>query len=47
MTKAEKQWREAVESILSICEVSKVEALRQVQNSIIIKFEGWELKRME
>lgn len=49
MTKAEKQWREAVEQILRYAEASRVEALRQGTklHLIIMQFEGWELKRME
>ena len=44
MTKAEKQWREAVDQIHRY-----VEALRQGTklHLIIMQFEGWELKRME
>ena len=49
MTKAEKQWREAVEQILRYAETPRVEALRQGTklHLIIMQFEGWELKRME
>lgn len=49
MTKAEKQWREAVEQILRYAEAPRVEALRQGTklHLIIMQFEGWELKRME
>lgn len=49
MTKAEKQWREAVEQIHQYAEAPRVEALRQGTklHLIIIQFEGWELKRME
>ena len=49
MTKAEKQWREAVEQIHRYAEVPRVEALRQGTklHLIIMQFEGWELKRME
>ena len=49
MTKAEKQWREAVEQIHRYAEAPRVEALRQGTNLhlIIMQFEGWELKRME
>lgn len=49
MTKAEKQWREAVEQILRYAEAPMVEALRQGTklHLIIMQFEGWELKRME
>lgn len=49
MTKAEKQWREAVEQIHLYAEAPRVEALRQGTklHLIIMQFEGWELKRME
>lgn len=49
MTKAEKQWREAVEQIHRYAEAPRVEALRQGTklHLIIMQFEGWELKRME
>ena len=49
MTKAEKQWREAVEQILRYAEAPRVEALRQGTklHLIIMQFEGCELKRME
>ncbi len=49
MTKAEKQWREAVEQIHRYAEATRVEALRQGTklHLIIMQFEGWELKRME
>lgn len=49
MTKAEKQWREAVEQILRYAEAPRVEALRQGTklHLIIMQFEGWELKWME
>lgn len=49
MTKAEKQWREAVEQIHRYAEAPRVEALRQgiKLHLIIMQFEGWELKRME
>lgn len=49
MTKAEKQWREAVEQIHRYAEAPRVEALRQGTklHLIIMLFEGWELKRME
>ena len=49
MTRAEKQWREAVEQILRYAEAPRVEALRQGTklHLIIMQFEGWELKRME
>lgn len=49
MTKAEKQWREAVDQIYRYAEAPRVEALRQGTklHLIIMQFEGWELKRME
>ena len=49
MTKAEKQWREAVEQIHRYAEAPRVEALRQGTklHLIIMQFEGWELKRIE
>ena len=49
MTKAEKQWREAVEQSHRYAEAPRVEALRQGTklHLIIMQFEGWELKRME
>ena len=49
MTKAEKQWREAVEQIHRYAEAPRVEALRQGTklHLIIMQFEWWELKRME
>lgn len=49
MTKAEKQWREAVDQIHRYAEAPRVEALRQGTklHLIIMQFEGWELKRME
>lgn len=49
MTKAEKQWREAVEQIHRYAEAPRVETLRQGTklHLIIMQFEGWELKRME
>ena len=49
MTKAEKQWREAVEQIHRYAEAPRVDALRQGTklHLIIMQFEGWELKRME
>lgn len=49
MTKAEKQWREAVEQIHRYAEAPRVEALRQGTklHLIIMQFEGGELKRME
>lgn len=49
MTKAEKQWREAVDQIHRYAEAPRVEALRQGTklHLIIMQFDGWELKRME
>lgn len=49
MTKAEKQWREAVDQIHRYAEAPRVEALRlgTKLHLIIMQFEGWELKRME
>lgn len=49
MTKAEKQWREALDQIRQYAEAPRVEALRQGTklHLIIMQFEGWELKRME
>ena len=49
MTKAEKQWEEAVEQIKRYGNAPKVEALRQGTqlHKIIMQFKGWELARME
>ena len=49
MTKAEKQWREALDQIHRYAGAPRVEALRQGTklHLIIMQFEGWELKRME
>ena len=49
ITKAEKQWRDAVEQIRRYAEAPRVEALRQGTHlhKIILQFEGWELKRMD
>ena len=49
MTKAEKQWREALDQIHRYAEAPRVEALRQGTklHLIIMQFEGWELKRRE
>lgn len=49
MTKAEKQWREALDQIHRYAEAPRVEALRQGTklHLIIMQFEGWELKQME
>ena len=49
MTKADKQWQEAVEQIHRYAEAPRVEALRQgtTLHKIIMQFKGWELTRME
>lgn len=49
MTKAEKQWEDAVEQIKHYAEAPRVEALRQgtTLHKIIMQFKGWELARME
>ena len=49
MTKAEKQWREAVEQILRYAELQGLRLCGQGTklHLIIMQFEGWELKRME
>lgn len=49
MTKAEKQWEDAVEQIKHYAEAPRVEALRQgtTLHKIIMQFKGWELERME
>ena len=49
MTKAEKQWEDAVGQIKRYAAAPRVEALRQGTqlHKIIMQFEGWELKRME
>ena len=49
MSKAEKQWKEAVEQINRYAVAPRVEALRQgtTLHKIIIQFKGWELARME
>ena len=49
MTKAEKQWEDAVEQINRYAEAQRVEALRQgtTLHKIIMQFKGWELARME
>lgn len=49
MTKAEKQWQEAVEQINRYAVAPRVEALRQgtTLHKIIMQFKGWELARME
>ena len=49
MTKAEKQWEDAVEQINRYAVAPRVEALRQGTqlHKIIMQFKGWELGRME
>ena len=49
MTKAEKQWTDAVEQIKRYAAAPRVEALRQgtQMHRIIMQFKGWELARME
>ncbi len=49
MTKAERQWREAVGPIRRYAAAPRVEALRQgtTLHKIVMQFEGWELARME
>ena len=49
MTKAEKQWEDAVEQINRYAEAQRVEALRQgtTLHKIIMQFKGCELARME
>ena len=49
MTKAEKQWRDAVEQIKRYAAAPRVEALRQgtTLHRIVMQFKGWELARME
>ena len=49
MTKAEKQWHEAVEQIKRYATAPRVEALRQgtTLHKIVMQFKGWELARME
>ena len=49
MTKAEKQWQEAVAQIQNYATAPRVEALRQGTHlhKIIMQFRGWELARME
>ena len=49
MTKAEKQWREALDQIHQYAELQGLRLCAKEQNSnlIIMQFEGWELKRME
>ena len=49
MTKAEKQWEDAVAQIRRYAEAPRVEALRQgtTLHKIIMQFKGWELARME
>ena len=49
MTRAEKQWEDAVEQINRYAAAPRVEALRQgtTLHKIILQFKGWELARME
>ena len=49
MTKAQRQWREAVEQIKRYAAAPRVEVLRQgtTLHKIIMQFKGWELARME
>ena len=49
MTKAEKQWEDAVDQIKRYAVAPRVEALRQGTqlHKIIMQFRGWELARME
>ena len=49
MTKAEKQWQDAVEQIHRYAVAPRVEALRQGTqlHKIIMQFKGWELARMD
>jgi len=49
LTRAGKQWREAVEQIRRYAAAPRVEALRQgtTLHKIIMQFKGWELARME
>ena len=49
VTKAEKQWQEAVTQIKRYAQAPRVEALRQgtTLHKIIMQFEGWDLKRIE
>ena len=49
MTKAEKQWEDAVEQIKHYAEAPRVEALRQgtTLHKVIMQFKGWELAKME
>lgn len=49
MTKAEKQWEDAVAQIRRYAEAPRVEALRQgtTLHMIIMQFKGYELARME
>ena len=49
MTKAEKQWRDAVEQIKRYAEAPRVEVLRQgtTLHKIIMQFKGWDLARIE
>ena len=49
VTKAEKQWHDAVNQIKQYAKAPRVEALRQgtTLHKIIMQFEGWELKNMK
>lgn len=49
MTKAKKQWQDAVKQINLYAQAPRVEALRQgtTLHKIIMQFEGWELKNMK
>ena len=49
VTKAEKQWNDAVKQIKQYAAAPRVEALRQgtTLHKIIMQFEGWELKKMK
>lgn len=49
VTKAEKQWNDAVKQIKQYAAAPRVEALRQGTqlHKIIMLFEGWELKSMK
>ncbi len=49
LTKAERQWHEAVEQIQRYAAAPRVEALRQgtTLHKIIMQFKGWKLARME
>ena len=49
VTKAEKQWHDAVKQIKQYAKAPRVEVLRQgtTLHKIIMQFEGWELKSMK